>query len=63
MKCTYAPYTDSSVTEHMHIESEKIMIKKGVSQEDTISPNLFTATLDSIFNRLNWENKGVNIDG
>ena len=30
---------------------------------DTISPKLFTATLESIFRRLNLENEGVNIDG
>ena len=51
-------YTDSSVTVH-----QKIRIKRGVRQGDTISPKLFTATLESIFRRLNWENKGVNIDG
>ena len=38
-------------------------IKRGVRQGDTISPKLFTATLESIFRRLNWENKGVKIDG
>ena len=42
-----------------HAASEKIRIKKG----DTISPKLFTATLESIFRRLNWENKGVKIAG
>ena len=52
-------YTDSSVTVHLHKESEKIRIKKG----DTISPKLFTATLESIFRRVNWENRGVKIDG
>ena len=56
-------YTNSSVTVHMHKESEKIRIKIGVRQGDTISPKLFTATLESIFRRLNWENKGVKIDG
>ena len=56
-------YTDSSVTVHLHKESEKIRIKRGVRQGDTISPKLFTATLESIFRRLNWENKGVKIDG
>ena len=64
--CTYKSwktYTDSSVTVHLHKESEKIRIKRGVRQEDTISPKLFTATLESIFRRLNWENKGVKIDG
>ena len=47
----------SSVTVHLHKESEKIRIKRGVRQGDTISPKLFTATLESIFRRLNWENK------
>ena len=56
-------YTDSSVTVHLHKDSEKIMIKRGVRQGDTISPKLFTATLESIFGRLQWENKGVMIDG
>ena len=56
-------YTDSSVTVHLHKESEKIRIKRGVRQGDTISPKLFTATLENIFRRLNWENKGVKIDG
>ena len=40
-------YTDSSVTVHLHKESEKIRIKRGVRQGDTISPKLFTATLES----------------
>ena len=56
-------YTDSSVTVHLHKGSEKIRIKRGVRQGDTISPKLFTATLESIFRRLNWENKGVKRDG
>ncbi len=56
-------YTDSSVTVHLHKESEKIRIKRGIRQGDTISPKLFTATLVSIFRRLNWENWCVKIDG
>ena len=51
------------MTVHLHKESENIRIKSGVRQGDTISPKLFTATLESIFRRLNWENKGVKIDG
>ena len=51
------------MTVHLHKESEKIRIKRGVRQGDTISPKLFTATLESIFRRLNLENKGVKIDG
>ena len=57
-------FTDSSVTVHMHKESEKIRIKRVERQGDTISPKLFTATLESTFiRRLNWENKSVKIDG
>ena len=51
------------MTVHLHKASEKIRIKRGVRQGDAISPKLFTATLENIFRRLNWENKGVKIDG
>ena len=51
------------MTVHLHKESEKIRIKRGVRQGDTISPKLVTATLESIFRRLNRENKGLKIDG
>ena len=56
-------YTDSLVTVHLRKESDKIRIKRGVREGDAISPKLFMATLESIFRRLNWENKGVKIDG
>ena len=58
-------YTTAQLTVHLHKESEKIRIKRGVGGKigDTISPKLFTASLESIFRRLNWENKGVKIDG
>ena len=48
---------------YLNKESEKIRTKRGVRQWDTISPKLFKAMLESIFRRLNWENKGVKIDG
>ena len=33
-------------------------------QGDNISPKLFTACLqDAIINKINWEGKGINIDG
>ena len=56
-------YTDSSVAVHLQKQSEKIRIQRGVRQGDNIPPKLFTATLESICRRLNWENKGVKIDG
>ena len=43
----------SSVTVHLHKESEKNSGKRGVRQGDTTSQKLFTATLESIFRRLN----------
>ena len=51
------------MTVHLHKESEKIRIKRGVRQGDTISPKLFKATTVNIFRRLNFENDGMNIDG
>ena len=51
------------MTVHLHKENEKIRIKRGVRQGDNFSPKLFTAVLESIFRRLNWENKDVKIDG
>ena len=50
------------MTVHLHKDSETIRKKRGVRQGDTISPKLFTATLESIFGRLNCENKGKKID-
>ena len=55
--------TESSATIHLHKENEKIRIERGVRQGDTISRKLLTATLESMFRRINWDNKGVKIDG
>ena len=41
-------YMDSSVTVHLHKESQQIRINRGIRQGDTISPKLFTATLEII---------------
>ena len=40
-----------------------IELKKGVRQGDTISPKLFAAVLESVMRRLNWDSKGIEIDG
>ena len=39
-------YTNSTVTVHLHKESNTINIRTGVRQGDTISPKLFTAALE-----------------
>ena len=56
-------YTNSSMTVHLHKESNKINIRRGVRQGDTISPKLFTAAFASIFRRLTLETRGLKIDG
>ena len=40
-----------------------IDVKRGVRQGDTISPKLFSASLENVMRRLNWEGMGVKVDG
>ena len=56
-------YTNSSMPFHLHKESNKINIRRGVRQGDTIWPKLFTATLECIFRRMTWETRVLKIDG
>ena len=56
-------YANSSTTVHLHKESNKINIRRGVRQGDTISQKLFMAALESIFRRLTWKTRGLKIDG
>ena len=55
-------YTECTATLQLHRNSEKIPIRKGVRQGDTISPKLFTACLEEIFKKLNWENFGIRVN-
>ncbi|EYB94448.1 hypothetical protein Y032_0171g296 [Ancylostoma ceylanicum] len=40
-----------------------IDVRRGVRQSDTVSPKLFTATLEDVMRRLEWDNMGVRVDG
>ncbi|KAK6737389.1 hypothetical protein RB195_019846 [Necator americanus] len=40
-----------------------IDVKRGVRQGDTISPKIFTATLENAMRKLEWDDMGVKIDG
>ncbi|XP_042858876.1 uncharacterized protein LOC122244992 [Penaeus japonicus] len=40
-----------------------VMSSGGVRQGDTSSPKLFTACLEKVFQKLNWDQKGIRIDG
>ena len=57
-------YNGATSTLKLHMESDNINLQRGVRQGDNISPKLFTACLqDAIINKINWEDKGINIDG
>ena len=43
--------------------SEEIPILRGVRQGDPISPKVFTATIQGVFQNAQLEEKGINIDG
>ncbi|KAK6737188.1 hypothetical protein RB195_019714 [Necator americanus] len=40
-----------------------IDVKRGVRQSDTISPKIFTATLENAMRKLEWDDMGVEVDG
>ncbi|EYC43142.1 hypothetical protein Y032_0502g2630 [Ancylostoma ceylanicum] len=39
------------------------IVYKGVRQRDTVSPKLFTATLENVMRKLEWDNMVVRVDG
>lgn len=43
--------------------TNKIKMERGVRQGDTISPKLFTLALEDVFKKLNWDKKGIRVDG
>ncbi|KAK6741827.1 hypothetical protein RB195_009601 [Necator americanus] len=40
-----------------------IDVKRGIRQGDTISPKIFTATLENALRKLEWDDMGVKVDG
>ena len=55
-------YTGATARVHMDSQvSEEIPILRGVRQGDTISPKLFTATIQEVFKNAQLEEKIINI--
>ena len=46
-----------------HWKKGKFHRARGVRQGDTISPNIFTAAVENVFKRLNWDENGILVDG
>ena len=57
-------YTNASARIHIDNDvSKEIHIGRGVRQGDTLSPKIFTTTLEGVFRKIELEGKGLNIDG
>ncbi|CAH1277638.1 MUC4 [Branchiostoma lanceolatum] len=57
-------YHGATSTLKLHKDSEKIKLERGARQGDNISAKLFTACLqDAVINKINWDKRGLNIDG
>ena len=56
-------YENATSCIKLHENTKKFRIGRGVRQGDTISPKLFTSSLESVFKKLDWSKKGINING
>ena len=56
-------YQNATSFIRLHKDSEPFKLQKGVRQGDCISPKLFTACLEQVFRKLDWEERGIKIDG
>lgn len=56
-------YGKSTAQIKLERSGEEFPIERGVRQGDPISPKIFSAVLELIFRRLDWDNFGINVNG
>ena len=57
-------YHEATSVIHLHTDSKKYRLQRGVRQGDNISPRLFTSCLqDAIIGKISWKDRGIKIDG
>ncbi len=56
-------YNNATSMIRLDKDSVKFEVKRGVRQGDTISPKLFNAGLEQVFRRLDWDTKGIMVNG
>lgn len=58
-----ALYKETKARIKTDVIGEYFKIERGVAQGDPLSPVLFNCALEPIFRKLDWEGKGINING
>ena len=57
-------YEDATARIHIDKDTSKpIKINRGIRQGDTVSPKIFTAAMEGVFQSMDIKDKGINIDG
>ena len=56
-------YTNVKARVVTDVKGSYFNIEKGVKQGDPLSPILFNTALEEVFRKLEWENKGILING